>query len=393
MKRSIDILAGGLRISLAADSNTPGPRAHLLGFCRALGETGWSTRLVLASDFKFLGRFKRVAQTGYATASRTRLLAADIVRLAAMILTGVGVWLRTIGRTPPTVIYERVAVFQSMSSFHAGKGRSTRIVEANGILSRETARDRRGLVLEHVAAVIERRVLRRADLVIAVSEALKVELMRYARVPAGRIHVIPNAADPEFFEEETVASETLKIGFAGSLAKWQRLDDLLLDIAPLVRDFDDACHGQLLFEIIGDGALRPQLEAVLAREPALRDRVRLLGKMPPPEVRRRMGSWAVGYAGHVKTSSDSMYHSPLKLFEYAALGLSIACTRSEVASLLANDGAPVSLIREPGREASAILAALERVPAPAERARIRADLSEKHSWHARVMEFERLLER
>jgi glycosyltransferase involved in cell wall biosynthesis len=384
---NVDYLVGGFRISVGPDSNTPGPRTHIVSFVEALRENGHSVRLLLASDLPLMGRFSRVRQSDYAAASPLKVRIADVVRMGAAVWTGANVFWRLREKPAPDLIYERVAVLQSLTSFHPAKRRAMRVVEANGILSRETAHDRKVLRAEKLAAALERHVLRRADLVVAVSAGLRDELVRFAGLDASAVLVVPNGvSSATTARERTIRPDEVVIGFVGSIVKWQHLDSFLDTIADTLPRLDEvAGDKRVVVEIIGDGAEYRTLVDVVARR-GLGDRVRLLGRLPHEEAIRRMTEWNIGFAGHEKSSSDKMYHSPLKVYEYAALGLAAVCTYSDDASALQHSGLPAFFYSDQESLAFALEAAVlgESVVTPETVATRRAAIARDHSWSERL---------
>jgi glycosyltransferase involved in cell wall biosynthesis len=384
---SVDYLVGGFRISVGPDSNTPGPRTHIVSFIEALRENGHRVRLLLASDLPYMGRFSRVRQSDYAAASPLKVRIADVVRMGAAVWTGANVFWRLRGEPAPDLIYERVAVLQSLTSFHPAKRRAIRVVEANGILSRETAHDRKVLRAEKLAAALERHVLRRADLVVAVSAGLRDELVRFARLDPDSVLVVPNGVSSATTAmPRTVRPDEVVIGFVGSIVKWQHLDSFLDTVADALPRLDAAAGGKrVVVEIIGDGAEFRTLVDVVARR-GLGDRVTLLGRLPHEEALTRMTEWNIGFAGHEKSSSDRMYHSPLKVYEYAALGLAAVCTYSDDATALQRSGLPTFFYSDQESLAFGLEAAVlgESVVTPETIAERRATIAREHSWSERL---------
>lgn len=377
---SIHYLVGGFRISLSDDSNTPGPRTHIVNFVRGLTQLGRRTELLIASSFPLMGRFTRIKQSDYAGAGGSKVWVADAVRGAAALWCGANVFARTVGKPAPELIYERVAVLQSLSSFHARKRSAVRVVEANGILSRETAQDRKVLKSERIARYLERRVLRRADLVVAVSERLRDELVAFAGIGADKVLVVPNGVDERLTSYPRTASEGCVIGFVGSVVQWQYLDQLILSVARVA----SSVSGPVRLEIIGDGAELQNLQE-LVRERDLTELVTFHGRMAQADAFEVMTTWDVGIAGHQKSSSESMYHSPLKLYEYAALGLSIICTDSADAQSLARSGVDLKMFTD----TSEFEETLGRLVADGRRTseeieRSRAAVVRDHAWSARA---------
>ena len=380
----IDYLVGGIRISLGPKSNTPGPRTHILRFVSAARESGYGTRVLLASEFPFMGRFSAVTHAGYQNLSTARIIAVDVVRLVVMVWCGAVTFIRTSRHPAPEIIYERSAVFQTLSSFHRHKNRAVRVVEANGIFSRETGRDRNISKAEWLTGAIERHVLRRADLVVAVSGALADELASFAGIDRERILVVPNGVDPGLTSIARVASPTFTFGFVGAVVEWHGLDDIVSTICGTLCEANATVDGRpVVVDIIGDG---PALEGLRTRVTAAGwDRhVRFRGNLAQDEAVQIMAGWSVGIASHRASSSSAMYHSPLKLYEYAGLGLSIVCTPSEDARRLAESGADVHVfddvddLRRLLQTPEVFVRSADEVEAS------RSVVAIDHSWSARV---------
>jgi len=351
-----------------------------------LRELGYEVRLLVCSELPGLGRFSRVSAGVVREASRLRVLVADAVRIAAMLWSGAHVFVRSWkDRRSIELIYERVAVFQSLSSFHPAKRRALRIVEANAIMSRETAHDRKAIVLERLAATIERRLLRRADFVVAVTPAVGREVQQFAGVSSDRVLVLPNGTSSSLAETPLNKADGLRIGFVGSVGLWQRLDSLLDAFAGM-----GASAADVVIEIIGDGAELNSLKAHAAAL-GLSTHVEFTGRLPHDQAIDRMRSWAVGYAGHEQTWSAEVYHSPLKIYEYAALGMQVICSSTPDAEMLKQDGIAIHLFR-PGSEGELSAAIASAVSAARSdtweaRASRRGIVRTKHSWEARVQTF------
>lgn len=135
---------------------------------------------------------------------------------------------------------------------------------------------------------LDRRMLRRMDAVVCVSEGQAAKVRR-AGVPAGRVHVIQNAIDPTRFATQHGADAR---GHAAGRAALQSLfaaprDALVIAVGRLSpeKGFDQLVEAarQVLqelpatgFVIVGDGPSRPALEAQI-REAGLDGRVVLAG--------------------------------------------------------------------------------------------------------------------
>ncbi|MGH7267685.1 MAG: glycosyltransferase family 4 protein, partial [Candidatus Rokuibacteriota bacterium] len=124
-------------------------------------------------------------------------------------------------------------------------------------------------------------LMRRASRVVTVADALRGETVRLFRVPPARVITIPNAVDPARMQVKTGRREMrLALGIPP-------FAPASVTVGALVREKDPLAHLEVAAEVlrriptavhmfVGDGPLRPQLEAaVVSRN--LGDRVRLLG--------------------------------------------------------------------------------------------------------------------
>lgn len=385
----ISYLVGGLRISLAALSNTPGPRTHVLGVVNAWREHDYEVDLDVVSEYPLLGRFARLRTSDFSSARTGKLLLADLVRCGAAVWSGAITFVRSMRRPRPDFIYERAAVLQSLTSFHRYKSRAVRVIEANGILSREAARDRNGLKLERLAAAVERRVFRRADLIVAVSEPLKREIRSFAGVPEDKVIVVRNATETSLALKQRPKDETaLIIGFLGSLATWQNLPGIVEQLAAHWEAIQQVANGrEVRFHIVGDGADREAIRRAVT-ESGMEDRVSLLGLLSRDEALDECARWAVGLAAHQKSTSDTMYHSPLKLYEYAALGLVLLCTPSGDAEALKADGIPTVIYPSRDGFSEALVDAVQVAASRTEDdiSASRQIVRERHTWERRAVE-------
>ena len=381
-RQRVDYLVGGIRISLGSDSNTPGPRTHVTEFCNALVRENYAVDMYLASTMPLMGRFSRIRQVDYSKASFNRVVAADCVRLATSIWCGATTLVKSARMNEPAFIYERVAVMQSLSSFHRHKRDVTRVVESNGIMSRETAVDRGALAMSRVAAAIERHVYRRADLVVAVSEPLAREIENFAGISSERLLVVPNGLVSSSLQGEHVDRTERVVGFAGSLNNWCSVDRLLRAVRSVLDQDPEIILDKV--QIVGDG---PKLASLvdLADKLGIGSIVEFRGRVSKFEAESLIGTWTVGYAGHVKTSAKEMYHSPLKVYEYAAALLDVVATYSNDAEALAATGLRVRFYNDQ-QSLNIALAEILSLPklAHSEKLELLRGLSEQHTWEARV---------
>jgi glycosyltransferase involved in cell wall biosynthesis len=147
-----------------------------------------------------------------------------------------------------------------------------------------SARWRPGVVRSRLAHWSSRR---RAHRVITVSEHAKADLVRFLGVPAGRVTVIPEAADPAFLApvppaavEAVRARHGLSRRYVFYVGGWERRKN----VGFLVRAFAAAGLGEVELVLAGGkDAQRAEL-AALAESLGAGGRLRLLGFVPDEEL-------------------------------------------------------------------------------------------------------------
>ena len=188
--------------------------------------------------------------------------------------------------------------------------------------------------LDRYGSLAARRAVVSADIVAFVSAALMESYSELVGEPIRNGIVVPNAVERSLLQvvrprTKHNGQRNITVGFVGSLMDWHGLGTLINAFALIYRQRP---HARL--EIVGDGKLRPSLEREAERE-QLGDAVLFTGAIPHAEALRRVAEFDIG----VMVKSN-WYGSPVKLFEYAALG----------AAIVAPDVAPVREVFQPDRE-------------------------------------------
>ena len=202
-----------------------------------------------------------------------------------------------------------------------------------------------------------------------------------------KILVVPNAVELERFDPSLNGRERcfpeLTLGFVGGLIAWQALDLLLEALAAL------RAEGIVLgLAVIGDGAMLTPWRR-RAAELGIADKVLFTGQVPGNEVGAMLARCDLGYSGPREMAIGSMYHSPIKLYEYMAQGLPVlAAAFDDARKLVAGRGtgflfAPDDLadLCRALREAHARRESLPRMGAAA-----REMVAAEHGWPVRVRE-------
>ena len=169
----------------------------------------------------------------------------------------------------------------------------------------------------------EDRILRSVDGVTTLGMAMRDELIARG-VPVDRISVVPNGIDPEAFaptprDPDLVARYGLGdrwvFGYVSNMDHFREGHDLLIDAtAKLVEQ-----GRQVVCLLVGDGTLRPQLEA-RARAAGVAAAVVFTGQVPHDQVRAH---YALFDAFVIARAEDraARFTTPLKPYEAMAMGL------------------------------------------------------------------------
>jgi len=296
-------------------------------------------------------------------------------------------------RLQPSFVYERYSLWGAAGERLARKWSIPLVLEVNAPLTDEEQRYREGLAFPSLARWAERRIWRRADLLVAVSQALQRHVER-AGVAPGKVRLLPNAVDSRLFQagdSEPVALRSrlrldgrFVVGFTGSFKVWHGVD-ILLEAFGRLHGEDGSAH--LL--LVGDGPMREGLERD-TRRLGLEGAVTLAGAVPHEEVPRYLAAMDVAVAPY--PALGDFYYSPLKLYEYMAAGRPVVASRIGQVADVVRDGV-TGLLYEPGN-GEELLRCLRRLRSDR---RLRAELGvnarlacEENTWSrsaARVVEW------
>lgn len=225
-------------------------------------------------------------------------------------------------RFQPDVLYERYNLFLLAGVMLRRRMGIPLLLEVNAPLVEERGRFG-GLGLPRLAAWAESTAWRGADAVLPVTQVLGGHVIARG-VPAHRITVIPNgineaqfatAPQPEEAKSALGWDGSLVLGFTGFVREWHGVDRVLRWMASA----QAPASARLL--MVGDGPARPGLEA-LARELSLGDQVRFTGVIDRHQIPAYVAAFDIALQPAVVS-----YASPLKLFEYLALGKAIVAPR------------------------------------------------------------------
>ena len=245
---------------------------------------------------------------------------------------------RAVRRFRPHVIYERYNLYFPSGVWARRRYGVPLLLEVNAPLYEERSRFG-GIALPGLARWSEHYTWRGADLVLPVTSVL-AERVAAAGVDRERIRVIPNGINAESFARLPARDDAKRslglenrfvIGFVGFMREWHGLDRVLDFIAQT--PMQPPLHALL----VGDGPARAALET-RARELGIVDRVTFTGVIPREGIPGTLAAFDVALQPAVVD-----YASPLKLFEYLALGLPIIAPDSPNIREVLTDGVNAAL--------------------------------------------------
>ena len=225
---------------------------------------------------------------------------------------------RAVREHQPDCLYERYNLFLPAGIWLKRKFGLPMLLEVNAPIFEERTRYD-GLALKGLARWSQSYTWKAADYVLPVTQVLGDIVASYG-VPRERIVVIPNGINASQFSEapENRAAKAalglegnIVLGFTGFVRDWHGLDKVIAMIA------DDPPESSRHLLVVGDGPARAALEAQ-ARALNIQHRVSFTGVIGRDEVARYVAAFDIALQPAVVE-----YASPLKLFEYLALGKAI----------------------------------------------------------------------
>jgi glycosyltransferase involved in cell wall biosynthesis len=233
----------------------------------------------------------------------------------------------------PDFFYERYNLFLPAGIWLKRRFGLPMLLEINAPILEERARYD-GLSLKRLARWSQAYAWRNADVVLPVTQVLGDIVASYG-VDRNKIVVIPNGINSDLFARapDTQAAKRalglnkhLVLGFTGFIRDWHGLDKVIDLIA---KDPPDSSRYLL---VVGDGPIRSTLEQQ-ARNLNISNRVKFTGIVGRDEIANYVAAFDIALQPAVVA-----YASPLKLFEYLALGKAIvAPAQPNIMEILKDD--------------------------------------------------------
>lgn len=293
-------------------------------------------------------------------------------------------------RVRPDVLYERYNLFYHAGASVARRARLPFILEVNAPLAEERAANG-GLGLPGMARTSEADIWRAADAVLPVTGVLAKRVIE-AGVDPARVSVVQNGVEPDFLKPHDRYEAQARLGLAGRVVlgftgfarEWHGLDRV-------VRFMAAHPERNLHFLLVGDGPVRAALEEG-ARAAGVADRMTVTGVVQREAVASHVAAFDVALQPAVVP-----YASPLKLFEYMAMGRAIVAPSTENIREVLADGRDAVLFDAAGKGAFET-ALRSLIDSPEARARLgsaaRETLTrEDYTWAGNAQRVERIAAR
>jgi glycosyltransferase involved in cell wall biosynthesis len=248
-------------------------------------------------------------------------------------------------------------------------------------------------VQHRIAEAITRTCFAAASKIIVVSKPLGTRLQTYWNVPADKIVTLPNAVDLELFTAGTEKDTTrarLGLGdapviiFTGSFQPWHGVETLIQAFTRVVTEVPDA---RLL--LVGDGRLRKKLEADV-QTAGLANNVIFTGSVAHQAIPDLVNIADVAVAPYTQAETE-LWFSPLKLFEYMALGKAVVASNVGQIAEVIQDGHSGMLV-EPGNASQLGITLVTLLQDAGLRRKLgdraRRITTEQHSWTSRAHKLE-----
>jgi len=317
--------------------------------------------------------------------------AAALVRA----LRGISLEARLIREVAPDIVLTRHSLHQFSSIVAARRCGVPVVYEVNAPAPYEYRHYRKQYwLVPRFAEWLEARMLARTDGMFVVSEVLRQHFVREG-VRADRIIVVPNGADVARFHpgagdpavRSRLGETSVVVGFVGSFARFHGIEQLQHAI-----DFLCRRRPEVRFLLVGAGEMSGDLKAHCVRE-GLEDRVHFSGHVPPDRVPALMASADILLAPY--TAQEFFYLSPIKIFEYMAVGRALLAARVGQIGEVIEDGV-TGILYDPADPASLSAGLLRLAEDPGLRRRLgdaaRKVAEERYTWQAAARSVSGLLE-
>lgn len=287
----------------------------------------------------------------------------------------------TIDSFHPDIVYERSAWMSNGSVDVLTNFNIKHIIEINAPFEEEVkAFEKASSFIGVVGKKKLKSLLQSADLVLPVTSSLQTYLIEHYQLSASKCAVVPNAIEKneiQINESRVVEinkkyslSEVTVLGFVGSIFPYHGVDRLIRGVSKLK-------HTDVAILIVGDGHLIPELKK-LANDLGISSRVHFVGSVPKEDIYNYFSAMDI-----LTLPNTEWYCSPVKLFEYGALGKTILAVNEIGVSDVMSIEEGVLFENNDVAFQEALLASLKDVEEHQKKAlKFQQKILQKHTWRA-----------
>ena len=287
----------------------------------------------------------------------------------------------TIESFHPDIVYERSAWMSNGSMDVLSNFNIKHIIEINAPFEEEVkAFEKASSFIGAIGKKKLKSLLQSADLVLPVTSSLQTYLIEHYELSPSKCAVVPNAIEKNEIQinESRVAeinkkyslSEVTVLGFVGSIFPYHGVDRLIRGVSKLK-------YTDVAILIVGDGYLIPELKK-LANDLGISSRVHFAGSVPKEDIYNYFSAMDI-----LTLPNTEWYCSPVKLFEYGALGKTILAVKETGVSDVMSMEEGVLFENNDVAFQEALLASLTDVEELQIKAlKFQQKILEKHTWRA-----------
>ncbi|MGW3150757.1 glycosyltransferase family 4 protein [Streptomyces sp. NPDC001177] len=366
----------------AAESKVGGAVNHVSGILNGFRHLGWRVALVTNAEppeqLRAAVDLLEVAEPlprGARFTKESSWVASNRAMYRAAMSLG---W-----RTTPAFVYQRNAFLCRTGADVSRQLRVPLVLEWNNsaVWANQNwyLQGPQGRLFRRIGERIERYSVRSAALVAAVSHKAAEMATEMGADPA-TVAVVTNAVDAECVPAPAPGPrrQEVRLGWVGGFGSYHGVDIAVESLRHLPE--------HVVLKLIGDG---PEREACAKRAADLgvHDRISWTGALPRQKALAELSDCDILVSPHRWVGNGSFFGSPVKLFEYMALGRPIVASRLEQIGEILEDGVTAALC-DPGdpedlaRGIAGVLARPDRGASLGVKARQEA--LQRHTWDQRA---------
>lgn len=214
-------------------------------------------------------------------------------------------------------LYERYALNNFAMAHLAQRSGLPLVLEVNDATIIERSRP---CLQKRLSRFVEKKVFDRSRLLITISNYFKQLIIEQHGIPEAKILVLPNAVDPNRFKinplsklqkEDLGIKAKYIIGFVGAFVQWHGLSFFIQAISDLLEKMD------IHVLLVGDGPARKDVDRVI-NVLNIHNRVTITGFIDAQNIPYYIELFDIGLV-----PNSNMHCSPMKIFEYMAMGIPV----------------------------------------------------------------------